>query len=121
MIAGGLFMAPGLRYGRLIQQALFPPMWSREYVSFTPGIKALLRLGFALPLVAVPLWVSYVDVIADTLLLAVQTNTTDMQQPISALAAASGSVMPVHLPVPHCMMCGCVCTSCVVSVVTPKQ
>eukprot|EP00877_Chromochloris_zofingiensis_P015204 jgi/Chrzof1/9938/Cz04g21120.t1 len=54
----GLFMAPGLRYGRLIQQALFPPMWSREYVSFTPGIKALLRLGFALPLVAVPLWVT---------------------------------------------------------------
>ena len=51
-------MAPGIRYGRLLQQMLQPPMWATQYVEVSATSRVLAALGFALPLLMVPLWVS---------------------------------------------------------------
>lgn len=57
LISGGL-MAPGMRYGRALMQALHPPQWARTFLGGPPSSWALaaVRLSFAAPLVVVALW-----------------------------------------------------------------
>lgn len=61
--AAGLLMAPGIRYGRLLQSFLEPPAWAHN---LKPKLtdKLVAQAGFALQLVLIPLWVtSMVDVL----------------------------------------------------------
>jgi hypothetical protein len=56
-------MAPGIRYGRLLQAFLEPPAWAHN---LQPKLtdKLVTQAGFALQLLLVPLWVtSMVDVL----------------------------------------------------------
>lgn len=57
LISGGL-MAPGMRYGRALIQALHPPQWARTFLGGPPPLwaQAAVRLSFAAPLVVVVLW-----------------------------------------------------------------
>lgn len=54
--AGALLMAPGLRLGRVLCQLLQPPQWARRLPPAQVGTVDA-RLGFALMLLALPLWV----------------------------------------------------------------
>lgn len=56
LLSGGL-MAPGMRYGRALLQALHPPQWARASAP-PPSARAAFcaRLSFALPLAVVALW-----------------------------------------------------------------
>lgn len=59
----GLLMAPGVRYGRLLQAFLEPPCWAQGLSPSTPD-KLLVQAGFALQLLLLPLWVpSMADVL----------------------------------------------------------
>lgn len=59
----GLLMAPGVRYGRLLQAFLEPPSWVQGLRPSTPD-KLVVQAGFALQLLLLPLWVpSMVDVL----------------------------------------------------------
>jgi cytochrome c biogenesis protein CcdA len=56
-------MAPGIRYGRLLQAFLEPPAWAHD---LKPKLtdKLVAQAGFALQLLLIPLWVtSMVDVL----------------------------------------------------------
>lgn len=59
----GLLMAPGVRYGRLLQAFLEPPCWALGLSPSTPD-KLVVQAGFALQLLLLPLWVpSMADVL----------------------------------------------------------
>jgi len=55
--AAGLLMAPGIRYGRVLQNLLEPPLWAMS-LRPTPFVKLMVQGGFALQLMITPLWIT---------------------------------------------------------------
>lgn len=56
-VTAGLLMAPGIRYGRLLQSLLEPPVWA---FNFRPraAVRLMAQGGFALQLLLTLLWIS---------------------------------------------------------------
>ncbi|KAF6259238.1 hypothetical protein COO60DRAFT_1513919 [Scenedesmus sp. NREL 46B-D3] len=53
-----LLMAPGLRYGRVLQALLKPPLWARNFAGQSGLMKLLVQAGFIAQVMMLPLWVA---------------------------------------------------------------
>eukprot|EP00878_Enallax_costatus_P018877 GHUV01019900.1.p1 GENE.GHUV01019900.1~~GHUV01019900.1.p1 ORF type:complete len:443 (+),score=85.54 GHUV01019900.1:505-1833(+) len=61
LVAGmlnALLLSPGLRYGRVLQQLLKPPLWARNFGASNMLMRTVARTGFALQVLIVPLWIT---------------------------------------------------------------
>jgi hypothetical protein len=56
--SGALLMAPGLRYGRVLQGYLKPPLWARNFAGKVNFMQLLVRAGYLAQMLMLPLWVS---------------------------------------------------------------
>jgi hypothetical protein len=56
--SGALLMAPGLRYGRVLQVYLKPPLWARNFAGQITFMQLLVRAGYFAQVLMLPLWVS---------------------------------------------------------------
>lgn len=63
--AGGLLLAPGLRYGRILHMMLKPPMWARKSAENFTIMKLSAQLGITAQLLIVPLWVRCIATAAE--------------------------------------------------------
>jgi hypothetical protein len=58
VLPAALLMAPGLRYGKVLQVLLKPPMWARNFAGGPSLTRLLVQAGFLVQVLMLPLWVS---------------------------------------------------------------